>query len=177
MSAEMDTRNDQGEGNERIGLSSQGPASINGERAPETSSSIEGAGARSLPVSVLTCVTLACLPISVLLSVVIALAVAMASCDTDSRNPDLDLGWVTNCAGPELSRYGHPGSGPERPVFKVNSQLVLVKKLICIGRSGLQTSHMRWRLTEQSGAYFPSGTSRPKRKLVITSLSKDILHD
>jgi hypothetical protein len=61
----------------------------------------------------------------VLRASLITLAVAMASCDTDSRNPKLDLGWVTNCAGPEFSRNGSSGPGPDRPVFKVTDQLVL----------------------------------------------------
>jgi hypothetical protein len=48
MSADIDARDDQGDGSERIGLSSRGPVSLNGERATEAPSFIEGAGARSL---------------------------------------------------------------------------------------------------------------------------------
>lgn len=55
----------------------------------------------------------------------IGVAAAMVACDSDSRNPQLDWGWVTNCAGPEFTKFGGSGPGPERPVFKVTDQLVL----------------------------------------------------
>jgi hypothetical protein len=61
----------------------------------------------------------------VLRTSLITLVVAMASCDSDSRNPNLDSGGVTSCVGPEFSRYGDSGPGPERLVFKVTNQLVL----------------------------------------------------
>jgi len=48
--------------------------------------------------------------------------------NSDSRNPQLANGWVTNCSGPAFSRFaqgGTAGPGPDRPVFKINDQLVL----------------------------------------------------
>jgi hypothetical protein len=42
-----------------------------------------------------------------------------------SRTPEMEAGWVTNCAGPEFSKFGGAGPGPERPLFKVTDQLVL----------------------------------------------------
>jgi hypothetical protein len=42
-----------------------------------------------------------------------------------ARTPELEAGWATNCAGPEFSRYGISGPGPDRPVFKVTDRLVL----------------------------------------------------
>jgi hypothetical protein len=50
------------------------------------------------------------------------------SCDNSPRNPELANGWVTKCSGPEFSRFSQAGSsgpGPDRPVFKINNQLVL----------------------------------------------------
>lgn len=57
----------------------------------------------------------------------LALVIAAASCDTGSNtaNRDLSLGWVTNCAGVEFNRVGGSSLGSNRPVFKVNDQLVL----------------------------------------------------
>jgi hypothetical protein len=49
----------------------------------------------------------------------------MMGCGSDSKSPQLKLGWVTNCTGPEFSRYGTAGPGPDRPVFKITDQLVL----------------------------------------------------
>jgi hypothetical protein len=46
----------------------------------------------------------------------------------DGQEARLANGWVTNCTGPAFSRFsqgGNAGPGPERPVFKVNDQLVL----------------------------------------------------
>jgi hypothetical protein len=60
--------------------------------------------------------------------VAFAIAVLMTSCDSNSSNPQLDSGWVTNCAGPAFIRFsqdGRPGPGPDRPVFRINDQLVL----------------------------------------------------
>ncbi len=68
------------------------------------------------------------------LSIKIALAIAaiaavLSSCDSHiSSNPHLENEWVTNCVGLEFSQFsqdGKVGPGPERPVFKVNDQLVL----------------------------------------------------
>lgn len=50
------------------------------------------------------------------------------SCDSPPSNPQLSNGWVTNCSGPEFSKFsqnGSSGPGPERPVFKINDKLVL----------------------------------------------------
>jgi hypothetical protein len=50
------------------------------------------------------------------------------SCDGPPQNPQLANGWVTNCTGPAFGRFsgnGSTGPGPERPVFKINDQLVL----------------------------------------------------
>jgi hypothetical protein len=62
----------------------------------------------------------------------LAIAAIVTSCDPDSRidsrNPQLANGWVTNCAGPAFSQFsqgGNAGPGPERPVFRINDQLVL----------------------------------------------------
>jgi hypothetical protein len=60
----------------------------------------------------------------------LAATALMTSCDShsSSRNPQLANGWVTNCSGPEFSKFsqnGHAGRGPERPVFKINDHLVL----------------------------------------------------
>lgn len=49
----------------------------------------------------------------------------MASCDSHAPNPELQWGWVTNCAGPEFSKFGGPGPGPELPVFRITDQLVV----------------------------------------------------
>jgi hypothetical protein len=64
--------------------------------------------------------------------VMLAIAQTLTSCDsdsrTDARNPQLANGWVTNCTGPAFSRFsqgGNAGPGPERPVFRINDQLVL----------------------------------------------------
>jgi hypothetical protein len=42
-----------------------------------------------------------------------------------ARTPELEAGWVTNCAGPEFSQYGRVAPGPDQPVFKATDQLVL----------------------------------------------------
>lgn len=49
---------------------------------------------------------------------------AITGCDSPPPDPQLALGWVTNCAGPEFSRFGGSGPGPDRPVFRVGVQLV-----------------------------------------------------
>jgi hypothetical protein len=58
-----------------------------------------------------------------------AIAAVLSSCDSHiSSNPHLENEWVTNCVGLEFSQFsqdGKVGPGPERPVFKVNDQLVL----------------------------------------------------
>jgi hypothetical protein len=44
------------------------------------------------------------------------------------KDGQLANGWVTNCSGPEFSKFSQAngaGPGPARPVFKVNDQLVL----------------------------------------------------
>ena len=54
--------------------------------------------------------------------------VLVTGCDWQPRNAEVDWGWVTNCVGPQFSKFarnGQPGPGPERPVFKINDQLVL----------------------------------------------------
>jgi hypothetical protein len=46
----------------------------------------------------------------------------------DAYKAQLKNGWVTNCAGPAFSRFslnGEAGPGPDRPIFKINDQLVL----------------------------------------------------
>jgi hypothetical protein len=58
----------------------------------------------------------------------LATAAGVTSCDSQSRNAQLDRGWVTNCVGPEFRKFaenGHEGPGAERPVFKINDQLLL----------------------------------------------------
>src|SRR5882724_1292025 len=45
-----------------------------------------------------------------------------------SKFTQVENGWVTNCAGPAFSRFSQDsssGPGPERPIFKINDQLVL----------------------------------------------------
>jgi hypothetical protein len=67
------------------------------------------------------------------LSAVMVLAMLAAvsvttSCDNSPQNPELANGWVTNCSGAEFARFsqgGGSGPGPDRPVFKINDQLVL----------------------------------------------------
>jgi hypothetical protein len=59
-----------------------------------------------------------------------AIATILTGCDShsSSRNPQLENGWVTNCTGPAFSQFSqnsNAGPGPERPVFKINDQLVL----------------------------------------------------
>jgi hypothetical protein len=59
---------------------------------------------------------------------ILATAAVLTSCDLDPWDPKLQRGWVTNCVGPEFGKFaqnGHAGPGPERPVFKINDQLVL----------------------------------------------------
>jgi hypothetical protein len=44
------------------------------------------------------------------------------------KDAQLANGWVTNCSGPEFSKFSQnrsAGPGPARPVFKINDQLVL----------------------------------------------------
>jgi len=58
----------------------------------------------------------------------LAMAAAVTSCDSSSQDPSLEWGWVTNCVGPDfskLSQSGGTGSGTDRPVFRINDQLVL----------------------------------------------------
>jgi hypothetical protein len=57
--------------------------------------------------------------------VALAIAALTAGCDSPPANPQLQWGWITNCAGPEFSRFGSPGPGPDRPVFKISNELVL----------------------------------------------------
>jgi len=54
----------------------------------------------------------------------------LAGCDThgSSHNLQHENGWVTNCTGPAFSRFsqnGSAGPGPDRPIFKINDQIVL----------------------------------------------------
>jgi hypothetical protein len=62
-------------------------------------------------------------------AIVLAMLVAaanMTSCGSDTQNPQLANGWVTNCSGPEFSKFSQTdGAGPVRPVFRINDQLVL----------------------------------------------------
>jgi hypothetical protein len=49
-------------------------------------------------------------------------------CGAKPRNPQWERGWVTDCVGPEFSKSavnGATGPGSERPVFKINRQLVV----------------------------------------------------
>jgi hypothetical protein len=58
----------------------------------------------------------------------LATAVVAMSCDSHPRDPNLERGWVTNCVGPDfskLSQNGSAGPGPDRPVFRINDQLVV----------------------------------------------------
>jgi hypothetical protein len=64
--------------------------------------------------------------------VMLAIAQTLTSCDSDSRNDSqsgqLRNGWVTNCAGPSFALFladGSKGPWPDRPVFRVNDELVL----------------------------------------------------
>lgn len=57
-----------------------------------------------------------------------ATAVALSGCDSNHRNWTLENGWVTNCAGPDFKKFSEDGAaspGPDRPVFRINDQLVL----------------------------------------------------
>src|SRR5580698_6612236 len=68
------------------------------------------------------------LTISSAVLVMLAIAQALTSCDSDSRNAQLKNGWVTNCAGPVFTLGAQPGSSgtdTERPVFRINDQFVL----------------------------------------------------
>lgn len=59
---------------------------------------------------------------------VLVIGAIILSWVTNRRDPQLERGWVTNCVGPEFSRFarnGAPGPGPERPVFRISDQLVL----------------------------------------------------
>jgi hypothetical protein len=58
----------------------------------------------------------------------LATAAIMSGCDSSPRDPNLERGWVTNCVGPEFGRFaqkGAAGPGPDRPVFRINDQLVV----------------------------------------------------
>jgi hypothetical protein len=58
----------------------------------------------------------------------LATAANLTSCGSDTQNPQLANGWVTNCSGPEFSKFSQTsgaGPGPARPVFRINDQLVL----------------------------------------------------
>jgi hypothetical protein len=58
----------------------------------------------------------------------LAAVTVTTGCDNSPQNPELANGWATNCSGPEFSRFsqgGGAGPGPNRPVFKINDQLVL----------------------------------------------------
>jgi hypothetical protein len=64
----------------------------------------------------------------IVLATLAIVAFMRPSRDSDSPNPQLANGWVTNCAGPAFNRFSQDssaGPGPERPVFKINDQLVL----------------------------------------------------
>jgi len=56
----------------------------------------------------------------------VMVAYAATGCG-DRQSPDakLEWGWITNCAGPEFSKFGGSSLGPDRPVFKLTDQLVL----------------------------------------------------
>jgi hypothetical protein len=57
--------------------------------------------------------------------VLAALVIAITtSCNSHVPSPQLGWGWVTNCAGPEFSKFGGSGPGPQRPVFRITDQLV-----------------------------------------------------
>lgn len=58
----------------------------------------------------------------------LATAALATGCDDPPQNPQLANGWVTNCSGPEFSKFSQTssaGPGPSRPIFRVNDQLVL----------------------------------------------------
>lgn len=67
----------------------------------------------------------------------------------DAHDAALANGWVTNCSGPAFSRFsqgGNGGPGPERPVFKINDQLVLAipkKNWPSAGKFGLEPPECR----------------------------------
>jgi hypothetical protein len=49
-------------------------------------------------------------------------------CGSKPRNPQWQRGWVTDCAGPEFHKFaldGAAGRAPERPVFRINPQLIV----------------------------------------------------
>lgn len=61
------------------------------------------------------------------LSITVAAALTVG-CNPTQEERKLKAGWVTNCVGPEFSRFaqnGAAGPGPARPVFRVNDHLVL----------------------------------------------------
>jgi len=70
---------------------------------------------------------------SVALPLALALASLTGACDSSNSGPNspqwrLERGWITNCTGPEFSRFaqnGARGPGPNRPIFRINDQLVL----------------------------------------------------
>jgi hypothetical protein len=60
--------------------------------------------------------------------VILAIAGTLSACDSDSSSPQLANGWVTNCSGPDFSKFSQTsstGPGSSRPVFRVTDQLVL----------------------------------------------------
>jgi hypothetical protein len=65
------------------------------------------------------------LPMRYLLTYALVAGALLAGCDRMSSNPALLNGWVTNCVGPPFERFGPPGPGVERPVFKLTNELVL----------------------------------------------------
>lgn len=57
---------------------------------------------------------------------ILATVTLTTSCDDAPQSPQLANGWITNCAGPDFDRFSSgPGTGPDRPVFKIRDQLVL----------------------------------------------------
>jgi hypothetical protein len=59
---------------------------------------------------------------------ILAIAGTLAACNSGSPSPELANGWVTNCRGPQFSKFSRDGSvgpGPARPVFKIANQFVL----------------------------------------------------
>lgn len=59
---------------------------------------------------------------------VLAVSAVTVSCDSNHRDWKLKYGWVTNCVGPDFKKFaqdGAAGPGDDRPVFRINDQLVL----------------------------------------------------
>jgi hypothetical protein len=72
------------------------------------------------------------------------LAAVSVTTSCDNSPTELANGWVTNCSGAEFSQFsqsGGSGLGPDRPVFKINDQLVIaVPKINSPSANGIDSA-------------------------------------